>query len=279
MRIGLLHPGEMGAAVGAALVGIGHDVRWASAGRSPDTVARAERAGLGDAGTVAALADSDLILSICPPHAAADVAAGLGPTRALYLDANAVSPDTARAVGRLIGDAGGRYVDGGIIGPPPTTPGTTRIYLSGPDALEASEALATPLLETYVVSEWPGAASALKLAYAAWTKGTAALLLAIRAAASAEGIDAWLLEEWHTSQPTLADQSVRAARSALTKGWRWDGEMEEIAAMMEADGLPGGFHHAAADIFRRSPRAGGAAGDLPAHPLETVLDGLLPPSP
>lgn len=274
MRVGLLHPGEMGAAMGALLVGAGHEVVWASRGRSPETRARAEAAGFSDLGSVEAVAaHAELLVSVCPPAAAVDVAREVAGFAGLYLDANAVAPATARAVGRLVVDGGGRFVDGGIVGPPPLQPGTTRLYLSGPDAIEASEVWSSPLLETQVVSEWPGAASALKLAYAAWTKGTAALLLAIRAAAGAEGIEEWLLDEWRTSQPDLAARSAGAARSALTKGWRWSGEMEEIAAMFESDGLPGGFHRAAAEIFARSPRDPVGGGEA-AEALAAVVAAL-----
>jgi 3-hydroxyisobutyrate dehydrogenase-like beta-hydroxyacid dehydrogenase len=278
VRIGLLHPGEMGSALGAALVGAGHEVRGASAGRSADTAGRATAHGLGDSGTVLALAGwSELIVSVCPPHAALAVAHALGPFAGTYLDANAIAPATAREIGRIVVEGGGHFVDGGIVGPPPRRPGTTRLYLSGPDAIALSEAFATPRIETQVVSEWPGEASALKLAYAAWTKGSAALLLGIRAAAAREGVESWLLDEWRTSQPELAERSAAAARSALTKGWRWDGEMEEIATMFEADGLPTGFATAAAELYRRvgrdtNPEALGRA-------LETVIDALLTPPP
>ena len=133
--IGLLHPGDMGAAVGNCLTSRGHTVLWASEGRSAATADRAKAAGLTDAGTVASVArDADMILSVCPPHAATDVAWAVHGFRGLYVDANAISPGTAREVARMITDSGGRYVDGGIIGPPPVKPGTTRIYLSGTDA-------------------------------------------------------------------------------------------------------------------------------------------------
>ena len=156
-------------------------------------------------------------------------------------------------------EGGGRFVDGGIVGPPPTRAGTTRMYLSGPDAVEVSEALGTPLLETQVVSEWPGAASALKASYAAWTKASAALLLTVRAAAAAEGVEAWLLDEWRTSQPDLAERSADAARAAVHKGWRWAGEMDQIAMMLTADGLPAGALTGAAEVYRRIATAPPAA--------------------
>ena len=98
------------------------------------------------------------------------------------------------------------------------------------------------------------------MAYAAWTKGSAALILGVRALARAEGVEDSLLAEWALSQPGLDRRSRGAARSAAAKGWRWAGEMEEISASMTADGLPGGFHDAAAEVFRRSSSGRLAAG-------------------
>jgi 3-hydroxyisobutyrate dehydrogenase-like beta-hydroxyacid dehydrogenase len=254
--IGLLHPGEMGAAIGARLVEAGHRVRWASAGRSGSTAARAKAASLDDAGTLYDLvASCDLIISVCPPHGAVGVAgevAAAGFT-GCYVDANAVSPDTAHQVEAIVEASGARFVDGGIIGPPPLRAGTTRLYLSGRDAVGVSERLATLALGVNVVSDHAGSASALKLVYAAWTKGSAAMLVAIRAAARATGVEAPLLEEWRKSQPGLEDRSIGSARAGSSKGWRWIGEMEEISAMFAALGLPDGFHRAAAVVYEDLP--------------------------
>jgi 3-hydroxyisobutyrate dehydrogenase-like beta-hydroxyacid dehydrogenase len=253
--IGLLHPGEMGAAVGQCLTGHGHTVLWASEGRGEETAARAKAAGLTDAGTTGNVAaQASVILSICPPHAALDVAWAVHGFTGLYLDANAISPDTARQVAQLIDGNGGHYVDGGIIGPPPVRAGTTRLYLSGEQAPAVRELFHSTPLEPRIVTGAATAASAVKMAYAGWTKGAAALLLAARALAQAEGVEATLLAEWALSQPQLADRSMLSAWSAVTKGWRWVGEMEEIAQSMASAGLPDGFHQAAAEIFRRSPR-------------------------
>jgi 3-hydroxyisobutyrate dehydrogenase-like beta-hydroxyacid dehydrogenase len=303
--IGLLHPGEMGAAVGSCLAGRGLPVLWASAGRSQATGERAASAGLRDAGTAAELAgQADVILSICPPHAALAVAqlvtgtagpaaGGSSPAHpppgrprpahspptftGVYVDANAVSPATSREVARIVAAGGASYVDGGIIGPPPVTAGETRLYLSGPNAGQVAGLFAGTALDAQVISDLPGQASALKVAYAAWTKGTAALILAVRALARAEGVEEALLAEWQQSQPTLAARSHSAARSAAGKGWRWTAEMEEIAATMAAVGLPDGFHHAAAEIFRRLPRASPAPSD--GHTLAAVAGALLTPHP
>jgi 3-hydroxyisobutyrate dehydrogenase-like beta-hydroxyacid dehydrogenase len=252
--IGILHPGEMGAAVGAALRSAGHDVVWAGAGRSAATAERAAAAGLRDIGSSAAMtAACDVIVSVCPPHAAVAVARAAAGFRGVYVDANAVSPASARAIGALVHAGGGRFVDGGVIGPPPHAAGTTRMYLSGEEAAAIAGAFTGTALEPRIISARPGDASAVKMAYAAWTKGSAALLLAARAVARAEGIEEELLREWGLSLPELAEEYAAARRSAAAKGWRWVGEMEEIAATFAAAGQPDGFHLAAAEVFRRSP--------------------------
>ncbi len=245
--VGLLHPGEMGAAIGAALRERGVRVLWASAARSQETTGRAVAAGLEDAGSVETLArSSDVILSVCPPHAALEVARSVGDFAGTYVDANAISPMSAEAVAAIVG----RYVDGGIVGPPPVEPGQTRLYLSGPEAPLVADLFQGTVLDARVVSDEIGAASAVKMAYAAWTKGTAALLLAVRSLARVEGVEETLLAEWELSLPELPARSASAAESAAAKGWRWIAEMEEIAATFGAAGLPEGFHLAAAAVFR-----------------------------
>jgi 3-hydroxyisobutyrate dehydrogenase-like beta-hydroxyacid dehydrogenase len=267
VTIGLLHPGEMGAAVGAALRSRGEPVLWASDGRSAATAQRARRAGLEDAGTIDQVARRcDVIVSVCPPHAAAEVAAPFAAFAGIYVDANAISPESTRAIGRHVD----RYVDGGIIGPPPSGPGTTRLYLSGAEAASIAARFAGTIVEARVVSSEIGAASAVKMAYAAWTKGSAALLLAARALARVEGVEQALLAEWRASQPRLEGQSAEAGRAAATKGWRWTGEMSEIADTFAAAGLPGGFHRAATEIYERAAAESAAGDDL----VERVLAAL-----
>jgi 3-hydroxyisobutyrate dehydrogenase-like beta-hydroxyacid dehydrogenase len=276
--IGLLHPGEMGAAVGQCLVTGGHEVLWVPQGRSPATTARAGSAGLTGAADLTDLVRrADVIVSVCPPHAALDTArqvaaAGFG---GLYMDANAISPATMREVAVIVADGGGDgsgCVDGGIIGTPPVRPGFIRLYLSGPQAGEVRQLFEGTPVDVRVVDHGGrigvvGSASAVKMAYASWTKGSAALLLAARVLARAQGVEDVLLAEWGLSQPGLEERSGRAATSAAGKGWRWVAEMEEIAATMGAAGLPEGFHQAAAEIYRRAPHDAEAG-------LDTVLDAL-----
>ncbi len=276
--IGLLHPGQMGAAVGQCLTGAGHVVLWASEGRGPETAARALDAGLEDVGTAAEMADrAAAILSVCPPHAALDMSWAVQGFSGIFVDANAIAPATAREIARMIEDGGGSYVDGGIIGQPPAAGGSTRLYLSGSRAAEVRELFDGSPLSARVVAGGTTAASAVKMAYAAWTKGSGSLLLTARALARAEGVEEVLLAEWAESQPALKERSAGAAQSASAKGWRWVGEMEEIAASMAAAGLPDGFHQAAAEVFRRAPHARPAApaGDI----VNTVLTALIGDSP
>lgn len=282
--IGLLHPGEMGAAVGSVLRGSGRQVLWASSGRGPDTARRAAAADLSDAGTLGELlSGSDVVLSICPPHAALEVARTAAGFGGVFVDANAVSPATARAIAEVVEAGGARAVDGGIVGPPPVPGGTsTRLYLSGPSAPGVAGLFAGTAVQPRIVSDRVGSASAVKMAYAGWTKGTAALLLALRALARDECVEDALLAEWRDSLPELPEQSVRAARSAAAKGWRWVGEMEEIASSLASAGLPAGFHQAAAEIFARFPRSpagDGEAGLDQALAVLTSRPAAPPPGP
>jgi 3-hydroxyisobutyrate dehydrogenase-like beta-hydroxyacid dehydrogenase len=253
--IGLLHPGEMGAAVGRCLAGRGYQVLWASAGRGRQTAARALASGLDDVGAAAAVAArADIIFSVCPPHAAVDVARSVPGFGGIYVDANAISPQTASQVAEIVRAGGARYVDGGIVGPPPAVADSTRLYLSGPAAASVRGLFDGTGLEARIAGDGLWSASALKMAYAAWTKGSAALLLAARELAEAEGVSDVLTAEWQLSQPGLGQRHNAAERSAASKGWRWTAEMDQIAATMAAAGLPDGFHRAAAEMFARFPR-------------------------
>jgi 3-hydroxyisobutyrate dehydrogenase-like beta-hydroxyacid dehydrogenase len=253
VTIVLLHPGEMGAAVGACLAARGLRVLWVSDRRTAATRARARAAGLEEIEVLdCALASADVVLSICPPHGAFHLARDVARVgfRGIYVDANAIAPATTRTIGRLMEAAGAAFVDGGIIGPPPTAKGRSRLYLCGRPSQEVAALFKSTNLQAVMLDGAVGSASALKVCYAAWTKGSTALLAGIRALAQSEGVDASLLEEWDLSQLGLPQQSD-AVRAKARKAWRWIAEMEEIAASFESAGLPGGFHHAAAEIYGR----------------------------
>jgi len=252
MTIAILHPGEMGAAVGACLTARHTRVVWASEGRSPESRERAEASGFHDLKTLdQVLREADIVLSICVPGGALNLAqqvAALNYT-GLYVDANAISPARTRQIGALVEKSGGRFADGGIIGLPPTPRRVARLYLAGPDAPKIATLFEGTQTEPMVMDAPPGAASALKVCFAAWSKGETALLGSIRSLARFEGVDEALVAEWRRSMPGVAEQSEHIVQRAW-KAWRWAGEMEEIAASFDTAGLPSGFH-ANAEIYRR----------------------------
>jgi 3-hydroxyisobutyrate dehydrogenase-like beta-hydroxyacid dehydrogenase len=270
-RIGILHPGDMGISIAAAAKNTGNAVYWASEGRGPDTQARAAKFELRDAGTLASLcAECEIVLSVCPPHAAEEVAdqvlaAGF---RGLYLDANAIAPQRAVRIGEAMAAAGASFVDGGIIGGPAWKPDSTWLYLAGPDAEQIAACFSAGPLATHVLGATIGRASALKMCYAAYSKGTTALLCAILATAEELGVRQDLEQHWNRDEPGFADQVERRARQVTAKAWRFAGEMEEIASTFRAAGMPGEFHAAAASVYRR-------LAEFKAAPATPVLDDVL----
>ena len=168
-NIGILHPGEMGITLAASALNSAQSVWWASQGRSPQTLARARSQSLQDAHSLAELCQKcSLLISICPPHAADDLAqqvleAGF---KGLYLDANAISPQRATAMAARMAARGISFVDGGVIGGPAWTADTT-LYLSGQEAQRVADCFSSGPLQTEVIGEQPGRASALKMCFAA----------------------------------------------------------------------------------------------------------------
>ena len=193
----------------------------------------------------------DAVLSICVPSGAFDLAGQVAAHgyRGIYIDANAISPAHSREIGHLVEASGARFVDGGIIGLPPTPNRITRLYLCGPDATAIGALFAGSQTEAVVIDRPIGAASALKVCFAAWSKGETALLGIIRSLARFEGVDETLITEWRRSMPGVAEQSEHILQRAR-KAWRWAGEMEEIAESFDAASLPSGFL-ANAEIYRR----------------------------
>ncbi len=274
-RIGILHPGDMGISIAASAKNSGQDVQWASEGRSAQTCARAEQHGLRDARSLAALCvGSDVIVSVCPPHAAEDVAreviaAGFAGT---FVDANAIAPERAQRIATTMARAGIGCVDGGIIGGPAWKPNSTWLYLSGPHAAEIAALFSAGPLETQVLGDEIGTASALKMCYAAYSKGTTALLCAVLAAADQLHVRDALNAQWSRDSLGSDLHNAKRVQGVTAKAWRFSGEMHEIAGTFRAAGLPGEFHEAAAAIYDRIAPFKGADG-LPA--LDDVLHGLL----
>jgi 3-hydroxyisobutyrate dehydrogenase-like beta-hydroxyacid dehydrogenase len=193
----------------------------------------------------------------------------------VYADLNAIAPQTVTRIDALITGAGGRFIDGGIIGGPPRKGSNTRIYVSGPDTAPL-EALTARGLDVRIVGPEIGQASGLKMVYAASTKGTTALWTELLVAARALGLDDALLTEFGLSRGDVAKQHMAAIPSMPRRARRWVGEMEEIAATFAALGLTPRILEGAADVYRfigDTPLADQTSRD-PDPPLDTLLDTL-----
>jgi len=255
--IGIVSAGAMGGPVGRSLVGRGHRVVVALEGRSGPSVARAAEGGLEDLGTLDALVGAaDLVVSIVPPAAAVEVAEKVAhfmaedAARPAFLDANAISPMRAEQIASTIERAGGRYIDGGIVGGPPRHGQRTDLFVSGRESDALAIELTTPELVVTSIGEDPTAASSLKMCFAAWTKGTSALLITIRALARARGVEPALVELWGRTQASVLDRS-ESAGDVAARAWRWVDEMAEIAHSFDQAGLPDGAAVASARLYER----------------------------
>ncbi|MGI5125259.1 DUF1932 domain-containing protein [Pseudonocardia sp. CA-107938] len=246
----VLHPGEMGAAVAAAAVRSGARVVWSADGRSAATAARAEEAGLVRVESLAAaLEGAGTVLSVCPPAAAdetADAVLALGFT-GTFVDANAVAPDRARRIGERVTAAGGTPVDGALFGARPNRPGV-RFALSGPGApavasLFAAGSGVTPA----VLDEAMGTASALKMAHSTFQKAARPLAALAFALAAEHGVTEQLLDEADGTGSPLAEPRMVAV--AASKAWRWEPELHEVIATLDASGLPSGMVAEAAALL------------------------------
>lgn len=252
--VSVIAPGMMGSAVAKRLTASGASVLTSLAGRSAASVARAKAAGMVDA-SLTQLASADVILSIVPPGEALALAEQLAPTlrqvtrKPVYVDCNAVSPDTVLRIDRVVRETGTAFVDGGIIGPPPEVDSSrTRIYLSGPEAGRVTQLESFGL--SMPVQPGPvGAASAMKMSYAGITKGFTALGAAMFLAATRAGTAEALVREMAISQPALLAWLTTQMPKMHSKAYRWVAEMEEIAAFVGDERLGAPFYTAAAKLY------------------------------
>ena len=254
--VAIMAPGDMGHSVGAVLRHHGMRVVTNLDGRSARSRDFARKADIEDVGSDAALVEeADVLLSILVPARAIELAeritaaakssgAGL-----LYVDGNALAPQTTRRIGDIVGDAGLSFADGGIIGPPPRLGREdTRIYVSGPPA-DALTQLCAFGLDIRVVSDVIGDASAVKMCYAALNKGIIALATQLSVAAKVLGVDKTLWEEFAASQSALVPRMQRQLPGMVSKAYRWVGEMEEIAKTFEYCGLSPKIFLGAGDTY------------------------------
>jgi len=253
-KIGLLHPGEMGVSIAASAYNNGHEVYWMSEGRGDKTRARAESHNLMEIDSLSQFCRTcEIIISVCPPHAAEEVARSVTEAgfKGLYLDANAISPQRAIKIGQRVEANQIQFVDGGIIGGPAWTPKETRLYLSGQHADEIAVCFSKGSLEIKIIGNEIGKASALKMCYAAYSKGTTALLSAVLGTAESLGVREQLYQQWDSDDQGFSEQVNRRVTRVTSKAWRFEGEMKEIASTFHEAGLPDGFHQAASEIYHR----------------------------
>jgi 3-hydroxyisobutyrate dehydrogenase-like beta-hydroxyacid dehydrogenase len=274
-KIGILHPGEMGISIAASAINSGHEVFWLSKGRSDKTRGRAAKHNLQESDSLTDLCQTcEMIVSICPPYAAEEVAQSVREAgfKGLYLDANAISPQRVLKIGAMLEEIGAHFVDGGIIGGPAWKPKETWLYLSGEYFQDIASCFSNGPLETKVIGNEIGKASALKMCYAAYTKGTTALLSAILATAESLGVREELYQQWDMDESGFSEQVNRRVARVTAKAWRFEGEMMEIASTFQRAGLPDGFHEAAAEVYQRMAYFKDSH-ETP--PLENVLSALL----
>jgi len=273
--IGILHPGEMGVFVAACARISGNQVLWASDGRSAKTTARAEKHQLTDVMEIEKICrECTLIISVCPPHAAEDIARTIieNGYKGIYVDANAISPTRVIKMGMDMAATGIKFVDGGIIGGPDWEGGRTFLYLSGESASQVATCFLDSPLKVYELKGQVGKASAIKMCYAAYTKGTTALLSSILATAEYFDVREELKDRWAGDWPGFDDQAERRVTRVTAKAWRFAGEMEEISTTFKEAGLSGDIHAGAADVYRRLAMFKDAS-DTP--DLDEVLNTLL----
>jgi len=254
--VAVIAAGMMGSGVGGRLAQNGIEVRTSLDGRSEASAKRAKAAGMTGA-SEAQIAACDFILSIVPPGEAQGLADRLAPAlraatkKPIYVDCNAVSPPTVLRIARTIEETGATFVDGGIIGGPPT-PGSkgTKLYVSGPAANRVVE-LEKYGLEIKLQDGPIGAASAMKMSYAGITKGFTALGAAMMLAAARAGTTDALRAELSSSQPALHGWLTRAMPKMYSKAYRWVAEMEEISGFVGEDPAAAQFFQAAARLYER----------------------------
>ncbi|MGW0835059.1 DUF1932 domain-containing protein [Streptomyces prunicolor] len=270
----LLHPGAMGAKVGGEATRTGTRVLYVPTGRSPASLERAREAGLESAESLeSALAASDFVLSVCPPHAAEDVAHEVlaHPFRGVYVEANAISPDRTRRIAAACAERGVPMLDGSIVGGPPGPGSAPRLYLSGDGEQVAQVAWA--FKDTQVVARpldsSVGAASALKMAYASYQKSARVLAAVSHALAAHHGVADELAREAGSLTSNILAQTDQLP-SVAARAWRWAPELAEIAATLRTAGLPPEMAEGAATVL------GQWTGDKDRFdlPLEEVLAHL-----
>lgn len=275
VTVGLLHPGQMGAGIAAQIRSNGHTVLWCPDGRSPATAQRAEDAGLRPAALGELLADSEIVLSICPPAVAEDIAVAVAVAgyRGSYVDANAINPARLQRITTRLSGVGTTVIDGCIFGAPPGGRPPARLYLAGPTAgvRQVADLFTGSLVETIILGECPGRASALKMAFGCFQRTSRVAAALAHALADDHGVtQALLAEAERMPRDILANRDYLP--SVAARAWRWSAEMLEVASSLQAQHLPPDLALATASILEQWARYGDQQADL-----DSVLQQLHAP--
>ena len=275
--LGILHPGSMGAAVAAQARQQGAEVLWCPERRSEASRNRALRYGLTAASNLAELCGQcDVIISLCPPANAVEVAASVAAESftGTYVDANAISPAHMAEIGDIVGPTAAAVVDGSVIGSPPSESKQPRLYLSGPAAESAvvAQLFHGSAVRPLLLDGGIGKASALKLAYSSYQKASRALAAVAHALAAEHGVEEELqaIAQGRTTS-YLAETSYFPKVAA--RAWRWVPEMDEVAHALDEAGLPSELAAASAAVMERW----GALRDAPMT-IEQALAALHAPA-
>ncbi|HVB18337.1 MAG TPA: DUF1932 domain-containing protein [Stellaceae bacterium] len=278
--VAIIAQGTMGSGVGRRLSESGAAVRTLLSGRSAESAARAQAAGMQPMADERALLDgTDFFLSILPPGEAENLTRRLAPTlsalakKPVYVDCNAVSPQTALRIAAIIAPTGAKFVDAGIIGGPPRPGYSPAIYASGPASGETA-VIRDWGIDWRVIDGPVGAASGLKMSYAGITKGTTAIAAAMLLGAARFGCGEALIAELSKSQPEMLKRMRGSIPTMYDKAYRWVGEMEEISDFLGANKPSADMYAAIARLYEFLAAGEAEPAPGPDNPIKT-LDRVL----
>ncbi len=253
-NIGFLHPGDMGVFLAHSVQNSGYEALWFSEQRSQSTRQRAEQQAMVEVSSLVELCEqSSVIISICPPHAASDVAHQVlqHPFSGIFVEANAISPELSKKLSAAFAKKGVSYVDAAVFGGTNLTSKNTQIFLSGPKADHIASCFSSGPVIPKVISDEIGKASAIKMCRSMYNKGTKAMLYAITSAAEHYGVRDDLARLWDHENTDFSKQTYHSMQQASKKAWRFSGEMDEISSTFHSAGLPDGFSQASSEVYRR----------------------------
>lgn len=254
-NIGITSPGDMGQGVAMCIKAMGFNVCMASDGRSARTRSLGEEAGLTDCKSLEKLVETcDMVLSVLDPGSAITnakaIAAACKATgrKIVFVECNAIAPGTMHEITGIMEGVGCTVVDAGIIGPPPRNGAKQRFYVSGPHA-QLMQRINSDQIQVRIAGEKIGDASAVKMCYAALTKGTTALGTELLIAARKLGVDQVLENEFAGSQADKYDALLKGAAGMPFKAYRWVPEMNEIAKTFGDAGMTPKIYQGASELY------------------------------